>query len=288
MKKLLLLLLIGSFHAAQAQSCNTSFKVQKEGSGAPLLLIPGLYCSGEVWKETVAHFSGRYTCYSLTLPGFAGQAPIQSDSILVQVTDQIACYIRQNKLQKPVIVGHSLGGWVALQLAIKYPNLVGDIVCVSSAPFLPALAMGTDIPVDSARKIGLQIKKGMAAQNAQQVHASQQYALSTMMRDSARITQVLAMAEQSDAATQGEVMYELFSADLRPYLQNIHSRILVLGDWIAYKQYGATHDNVYANFQTQFKKASRVTIAMSDTARHFIMFDDPKWFYSTTDRFLQP
>ncbi|HEY0609937.1 MAG TPA: alpha/beta hydrolase [Chitinophaga sp.] len=269
-----------------AQPCNTSFKVQKKGSGRPMILIPGLYCSGSVWDEAVTYFSTRFECHTITLPGFAGQPPLRSDSLLPAVAKQIACYIRENKLEKPVIVGHSLGGWLALELGVRYPDVAGDIVCVSSAPFLPALTMGTGINADSARKIGLQIKRGMEAQQVADVKAAQHYMLRSMIRDTNRIPQVTNMAVQSDPATQAQAMYELFSCDLRPLLKNIRSRILVLGDWIAYRQYGATHENVYDNLKAQFEQAGNVTIAISDTSRHFIMFDEPQWFYEQTDRFL--
>jgi pimeloyl-ACP methyl ester carboxylesterase len=121
-----------------------SFGVQKTGSGRAMIFIPGLYCSGEVWQDAVKHFSAHYTCYTLTLPGFAGQPPLSSpsDSILLTLADQLADYIRQEHLDKPVIVGHSLGGWMALAFGVRHPGLAGDLVIVSSAPFLPSLAMG--------------------------------------------------------------------------------------------------------------------------------------------------
>lgn len=250
-----------------------------------MILIPGLYCSGEVWAETVAHFKDRYECHVLTLPGFAGQAPIAQDSILKTVVHQLAAYIRQNKLGRPVIAGHSLGGWVALAFGTAYPELAGDIVCVSSAPFLPALAM-RNITADSAAAMGLQIKKGIMSQTPAQVKQAQQYVLGTMMRDSARITQVSVMEVNSDPATQGEVMYELFSSDLRPMLGAVRSRILVAADWSAYKQYGTTHESVYANLKEQFSKAPKVTIVINDDSKHFIMFDEPAWLWGQMDAFL--
>ncbi|KAA2239452.1 alpha/beta hydrolase [Chitinophaga agrisoli] len=280
----LLLLLSIALHA---QDCHPSFRVQQTGKGQPMILIPGLYSSGKVWDSTVARFAGRYECHVITLPGFAGQPPIHSDTLLRTVAHQLACYIRAHHLNKPVIIGHSLGGTLALQLGILYPQLTGDIICVSAVPFLPAMSMGSAITVDSARAIGDKIRQAMATQQATQVRASQNYTLKTMIRDSIKIAEVMEMAVRSDPATQGQAMYELFSTDLRPALSNIHSRILVLGDWIAYRQFGATHDNTLANFQQQFKQAPKVTIALSDSARHFIMFDEPQWFYKEVSQFLQ-
>jgi pimeloyl-ACP methyl ester carboxylesterase len=271
---------------AQTNGDGLSFTFEKSGKGRPMILIPGLYCSGKVWDETVDHFKDRYQCYEITLPGFAGQPPIQSDSMLKSFAFQLAKFIRQRNMIKPVIVGHSLGGFIALLIGELYPELPGDLIIVSSAPFLPALAMSPDITVDSTSKIGIQIKNGMKNMTAGQIRQSQKFTLPSMIRDSAKIAEVTDMAVKSDPATQGEVMYELFSTDLRTEIKKIHCPILVLGDWVSYKKYGATRDNVLKNYKDQFSFASRVTIAINDSSNHFIMFDEPKWFDQQIESFL--
>jgi N-formylmaleamate deformylase len=271
--------------AAQSIIPNPSFAVTKTGSGRPMILIPGLFCSGKVWDETVNHFKDRYTCYEITLPGFAGQPAIQSDSLLKTIAGQLADFIKQNKLKNPVIVGHSLGGFIGLQIGSMYPDLVGELVIVSSAPFLPALSMSADITVDSTRKIGLLIKNSMKNMTGVQIGQYQKFALATMIRDSSKISLVAAMAVKSDPATQGEAMYELFSTDLRPDMKNIHCPVLVLGDWISYKKYGATYESVYRNYADQFKLAKNLTIAINDSSNHFIMYDEPQWFFQQINSF---
>jgi N-formylmaleamate deformylase len=278
---------LSALHAqSRTYSGQISFSVQKQGSGKPMIFIPGLDCSGEVWKDAVQHFSKHFTCYTLTLPGFAGQPPIHSDSILATVANQLAAFILKENLERPVIIGHSLGGWLALDFAIHYPELTGDLVIVSSAPFLPALSMGSDITVDSATAIARKIKAGMTGQTPAQVRQSAAYYLSTMMRDSSRIAEVTEMEVKSDQPTQGEVMYELFSQDLRPMVGGIKTRVLALADWSAYKQYGATRENVYSNLRNQYKNVQHLTIAINDSSRHFIMFDEPDWFYGQVDNFV--
>jgi N-formylmaleamate deformylase len=263
-----------------------SFSAQKTGQGPAMILIPGLYCSGNVWEETVRHYKDRYTCYSLTLPGFAGQPSIHADSLLVTIAGEIVRFIRENKLQRPLLVGHSLGGWLVLEVAIQQPQLVGGIVCVSSGPFLPGLAMGNQVSLDSTRAIGKMIKGYMAVQTPEQIRQSQKSFLGMMIRDSARIREVTEMAVKSDPATQGEVMYELYSTDLRPEMHKVRCPVLVLGDWIAYKSYGATRENVLEKYQQQFAGAGSVTIGISDSSRHFIMYDEPGWFLGELDKFL--
>lgn len=273
-------------HRVHAQSSTYSFSVEKTGHGPAMILIPGLYCSGGVWKETVARYQDRFTCYSLTLPGFAGQPAIHTDTLLATIAREIARFIVENKLHQPLIVGHSLGGWLALEVAITRPGLVGGIVVVSSGPFLPGLAMGEDITIDSTRKIGAQIKGYMVGQTPEQIRAGQKYVLPTMMRDSQRISEVTEMAIRCDPATQGECMYELFSIDLRPDMKKVQCPVLVLGDWASYKSYGATRENTMEKYRHQFADAPHVRIALSDTSKHFIMFDEPVWFLGEMDKFL--
>src|SRR5205807_9710413 len=109
--------LAGGLFAADAP-----FQVKVTGHGQPMILIPGLACPGEVWDSTVAHFKDRYEMHVLSLAGFAG-VPRVPGPFLEKVREGIADYVRKNKLQKPVVVGHSLGGFVALDLAAHHPEL---------------------------------------------------------------------------------------------------------------------------------------------------------------------
>lgn len=281
-----LFLLFGKSVIAQTVINSPSFAVEKTGAGRPMILIPGLFCSGSVWDETVAHFKDKYECYEVTLPGFAGQPPIKSDSLLKTIAGQLANFIKQNKLKKPIIVGHSLGGSIALQFAVLYPDLPGEIIIVSSAPFLPGLALSPDVTVDSSRKIGIQIKNGMKNMTPGQIEQTEKYTLPSMIKDSAKIALVSAMAVKSDAYTQAEVMYELFNTDLRSEMKSIQCPVLVLGDWVSYKKYGATRENVMKNYTEQFSLAKNVTIALNDSSYHFIMYDEPQWFYHEIESFL--
>ena len=139
---------------------------------------------------------------------------------------------------------------------------------------------------ESARAIGKMIKGYMVGQTPEQIRQGQQYVLPTMIRDTARINEVMKMAVRCDPATQGEVMYELFSVDLRPEMYKVQCPVLVLGDWVSYKSYGATRENVMEKYQQQFGKAAHVSIEINDSSKHFIMYDEPAWFFGTVDKFL--
>ena len=58
------------------------FEFEKSGSGdASIIFIPGFASSGEVWQETRSDFESDFTCYALTMAGFAGIDPIEDPSI---------------------------------------------------------------------------------------------------------------------------------------------------------------------------------------------------------------
>jgi hypothetical protein len=80
-------------------------------------------------------------------------------------------------------------------------------------------------------------------------------------------------------------MFEFYTTDLRPDTAKIHVPVLVLGTWIAYKQY-TTREAVLQSFETQYAQVGNRRILLADNARHFIMLDDPQWFFTNLDAFL--
>ena len=104
-----------------------------------MILIPGLTCDGAVWDSTVARFGDRYECHVITIAGFAGQPPIERRPMMENVVIDLAEYIRTEGLDRPVIVGHSIGAFTAMLLASTEPGLVGPVVAVDGMPFYSAL-----------------------------------------------------------------------------------------------------------------------------------------------------
>lgn len=270
----------------------TPFKVSVSGHGQPMILIPGLASSGATWDGTVAHFKDRYTCYVLTLAGFAGVPPI-APPLLPKVRDGVAELIRQHHLEKPVIVGHSLGGNIALDLAARYPNLVGPVVIVDSLPFY-AGAWFQAKSLQDAKPMIARMRQGMQSATDEQWEARERSGASVkyMVTSSARLQELIQWGEASDRRTVTNAMIELVSEDLRPELAQITSPVLVMGTWIGWRaeaqEGGATvtRAEFVGAFKNQYASLPHLHFVMSDTARHFIMFDDPNWFYAQLDRFL--
>src|SRR5690606_20337836 len=118
------------------------FDAQVVGSGPPLILIPGLATSGEVWGDTVAQLRDRYELHVLTLAGFGGPQSVGAP-FLPRVATALTEYADQHRLERPVLIGHSLGGFVALLAASEAPDRFAGVVSVDGLPFLPAVADAT-------------------------------------------------------------------------------------------------------------------------------------------------
>ncbi len=120
----------------------------KSGSGNPLIFIPGSISDYRTWTNIHPRFSDQFTCYSLSRRyQFPDSYPIGGDSSVEVNTSDIAAFIKANHLAPAIIVGHSFGGFVAINLAIQYPELVKCIVAEEPI-FTPALVRNPKNPLE--------------------------------------------------------------------------------------------------------------------------------------------
>lgn len=276
-------LLLISFLSLTASA--QGLKVNVVGKGSPMILIPGLTCDGAVYDETVKKYQSKYECHVMTLPGFAGNPAIAfEDNFIETVKDLVLEYINSNNIKNPTIVGHSLGGFIALSLAIDHPKDFDKLVIVDSLPFLTAIQVPA-ATAESAKPFAENMKNMMLSGQGNN-EAMQRMMLQSMINDPKDIETALQWGAASDPATVAQAMYELYTTDLREDISKIESPILVMGAWIAYKDYGSTRESTLAIYEGQYTKAPNCTVKMTDTGKHFIMWDDPEFYFASIDSFL--
>ncbi len=285
---LVALLLMGLIsQKAQAQTPGLEIKVQ--GKGQPVLMIPGLTCDGKVWDSTIAAMGGGYEYHVVTLPGFAGRAPIDHEGAFLQkVEGLLLSYIKEQKMENPVIIGHSLGGFLALNIGIHEPDLPSKLVIVDSLPFLPAIQM-PGATAESAKPMAENMRNMMMSTESQSVEAriaQQKMMLRTMIIDDENIEIALDWGLKSDAGTVAQAMYELYTIDLREEISKIKAPTLVMGAYIAYTQYRVTRESTLKNYTDQYAKLDGVIVDLSDKGNHFIMWDDPEYVQAWLKEFL--
>jgi len=120
----------------------------KMGSGQPLLFIPGSISDHRTWTNIQYKFTENYECYNISRRfQYPGSYPDGGDSSVHANTSDIAHFMNEKKLSPAIIVGHSFGGFIALNIAIQFPELVKCLV-VEEPIFAPALAKNPKNPLE--------------------------------------------------------------------------------------------------------------------------------------------
>ena len=107
----------------------------EKGQGHPLLLLHGFCESGEMWHYLADSLSTQYRVICPDLPGFGNSElthPIQS---LEEVAEQLEGWMQAEQIQNPIVMGHSLGGYVALALLERMGNRIKAIGLLHSTAF---------------------------------------------------------------------------------------------------------------------------------------------------------
>ena len=261
--------------AAQAQTKKNfqELEVEVVGNGKPVLMVPGLNSAGSVWRETCAALQPQVQCHIVQLPGFAGAKPAAVDAFLAPMRDRLLAYVDAEKLQAPVVVGHSLGGALALMMAAQQPAAVGRLVIVDSLPFIMGLRMPSATP-EQLQGMAAQMKAGVLASPKEAYEQQTRQSAQGMSKDPARVATVIEWGLASDRATTAAAMSELWTADLRPLLPKVKAPTTVLGAWAAYAPMGSTEASTKAIFEQQYASLAGVQIRMSAAGYHFLMWDD--------------
>jgi pimeloyl-ACP methyl ester carboxylesterase len=115
---------------AEVNGINLYFETH--GTGRPLILLHGGLGSSEMFGPTLTELAQQHQVIAVDLQGHGRTADIDRPIDIRLMADDIAALIDHLKLDKPDVVGYSLGGGVALFTAVKYPDKVRRLVVASA------------------------------------------------------------------------------------------------------------------------------------------------------------
>jgi len=116
---------------AYAEVNGLNLHYETHGAGRPMILLHGGLGSGEMFGPILPALSERHRVIAVDLQGHGRTADIDRPLDERLMADDIAALIDQLELEKPDIVGYSLGGGVAFHTAVKYPQKIGKLVIAS-------------------------------------------------------------------------------------------------------------------------------------------------------------
>ncbi|HEY0446881.1 MAG TPA: alpha/beta hydrolase [Allosphingosinicella sp.] len=260
--------------------------VVSEGSGADVVLIPGLGSSREVWRETVAAVPG-YRYHLVQLNGFAGH-PLAGNSdgpVAAPAAAEIARYIREARLDRPALIGHSMGGTMAMMVAARNPALVSKLMVVDMVPFLGGLFGPPGTTAQSIRPTADGLRAMLAApQPAEQRRKRIEESIATMIKTQARREAAIGHSLASDQGLGARAMHELITTDLRPELGAIRVPMTVL--YVRAPNAPIGEEQMDAYYRASYAGAPQARLKRMPDSYHFIMWDAPAAFAAEVRSFL--
>lgn len=281
MKKYIILVIALLFSAlclnVFAQTKQYPFEVTKTGKGKKtIVFIPGFASSGEVWKETKVNFEKDYTCYTLTMAGFAGVKP-QGNATFKNWENEIANYIKDNKIEKPIVIGHSMGGGLALAIAADYPDLISKIIVVDALPCLNAL-MDPSFKAKENNDCSPMVTQ-MTAMNDTQFYDMQKKMAPRLLADASKLEMLVDWSVKSDRKTFAEMYCDFSNTDLRDKIATIKCPSLILLE--------SYFINLKPAIEEQYKNLKTAKFQYANKGLHFIMYDDTEWYLEQLSNFVK-
>lgn len=105
---------------------------ERRGNGTPLVLLHGFPLDHHLWDEVVPLLSDTFELIIPDLRGFGNSSTVDSFYAMEDFAADVAALLDQLEIQKAAIVGHSMGGYVALAFARLYPERITGLGLVSS------------------------------------------------------------------------------------------------------------------------------------------------------------
>ena len=127
----------GAGSYAEVNGINLYFETR--GTGRPMILLHGGLGSGEMFGPTLPVLAEQHQVIAVDLQGHGRTADIDRPIDIRLMADDIAALIDHLRLDKPDVVGYSLGGGVALFTAVKYPDKVRRLVAASAHAWRDAI-----------------------------------------------------------------------------------------------------------------------------------------------------
>lgn len=173
---------------------------QTVGSGPPLVLIHGLSGSARWWAHNIRSFAERFQVYIIDLVGF-GDSRCAHPFALDEAVGLLQRWMDHVNIEQATLVGHSMGGFIAAELAADCPDRVGGLVLVNAA--------------------ALPLRPGYARQAFDLIHIWRSTSLDFLPI-------LLSDALRAGPLTIAKAAYELLTSDLRPKLARITAPTLVV------------------------------------------------------------
>lgn len=239
-------------------------------NGRDIMFIPGLASGPSIWAGVVRAGLAGHRLHLVHISGFA-KRPAEANArgpLLQPVTDELARYIRENRLRTPAIIGHSMGGTLAMMLGLRRDIAVNRIMVVDMLPDGAGMVGGTSA--------GLGYLAGQLNGYFTGTKAGRQVLADMVARSPG--------GRDSDPRVLAQALAELAQTDLVPRLSRLSSPLEVVYAVPADREMAAEQARRY---RAAYAKAPRAKLIGIGPSGHMVMLDQPARFLRTVENFLR-
>lgn len=260
--------------------------VWTSGEGRDLVLIPGLSSHPEIWDDLVTRLGAGYRVHRIQIRGFAGldAGDNASGPVAAPVAEEIAEYLAFNGIPSAAVIGHSMGGAIALMLAARHPARVERLMVVDQVPFMGLFYGPAGTTAESVRPIADMTRDRMASATDAAWAAGAQAAIAGMVLTESGRAGPIRHAVETDRRVAAEAMHELITTDLTGELGRVTAPTTVL--YVNGPNIPLSDAQLDAVYQAAYGPLSGATLKRIPDSAHFIMIDQPDVFEAEVRAFL--
>jgi len=283
--KALIALMLSVLFAGAALAAPTRFTVTVSGEGPDVILIPGLASAPHVYDAILPQLEKTHRVHRIQIAGFAGlpAGPNAQGDILDGVRDELIAYIGDNGLNKPALIGHSMGGLTALLVASKAPDAVSRVMVIDALPFF-SLLINPMATADMVKPFAAQAKAQMMALSDEQFAAAQRQTMAILTKTPDGVEKAVVDSLASDRAVVAETMAEVMVRDARTEIPAITVPVTVLQAWD--DTMPAPKPAYLKLWADAYAPLPGVQVKVIENSYHFIMWDQPQTFADAVTAFL--
>lgn len=107
---------------------------RRAGRGTPLVLVHGYLGGSEQWQAQIAHFSGQFDVIAPCLPGYGKASDLPTCDRIGALADAVIGLLDELGVAEFILLGHSMGGMIAQEIAAKVVNRVSRLILYGTGP----------------------------------------------------------------------------------------------------------------------------------------------------------
>jgi pimeloyl-ACP methyl ester carboxylesterase len=240
------------------------------GHGRPVVFLHGWLGSWRYWFPTMERVAENFRTYSFDFWGFGESRRKSTYESIQNYSDQVIRFLDELGIDRCLLVGHSMGGMVALKTAINHPKRISRVA-----------AVGAPIVGDSLSWLLKLTDRPLFADAFARVPAFRRFMFQWFLgeADDQHVHEILDDSVKSSSTTLRNAVGSMWRTDLRPELSRIGVPALIV--------HGGRDEIVHPNQADLFDNVSSAEVVVMPESRHFPFLDEADLFNDILLRFLK-